>query len=135
MSPPRRSATLIPRADLPDAVGPRITMSRAPASGASPLIPETPSTAAGAPAAQDQPAAGPRRFARGSVSMEAGLFRTHVIEEGDSQFQIRAVKLRRQRLEGIRRMNGGHRCIVERFFTRRSLQRRIGRRNAAVRID
>ena len=33
---------LIPSADLPDAVGPRITMSRAPASGATLLIPETP---------------------------------------------------------------------------------------------
>src|ERR1700728_2495538 len=136
ISPPRRSARSIPRADLPDAVVPRCTTSRA-SSLIRPFILTRPRGAATAPA---RPATGPRRFARGSVSLVSGivevhLFRRNIVDEHDPQFQVGPVKLFGQRLEWVRRVNGGHGGIIERLFAGSAFELGIRRRPAAVGVD
>src|ERR1700691_715334 len=113
-----------------------MTMSRAPALATAPLIPGTPDAAQEAPPGHAQIASGSQRLPSESVSMgESELFRTNVIEEHNPQFQEGPVELRRKRLKRIRGMDGRHGRIVQWFFSRCPLKCRIGRRNAAVRID
>src|ERR1700728_2803922 len=136
ISPPRRSARSIPNADFPEAVGPRITTSRA----SSLIRPGILKRSPGEASATARPATRPRRFARGSVSLVSGLvevhlFRGNIVDEDDPQFQIGPVKLFGQRLEWGRRVNSGHRGIVERLFSGSAFELRVWRRHAAVRID
>ena len=59
----------------------------------------------------------------------------NIIEEDESQFDVRPFELRRQRIEGVRRANRGHRRRIKRIFSGGSLEIEAFSREAAVAID